>query len=158
MTIDISRLHELFDYDQNTGKLIRKKSARRDFVGGATHHKQCLADGQQLRTTHVIWALVYGYYPLVLIDHKDGDQKNNRLSNLREATDAQNQQNKLYKGEYSSCVVEKKDATRKKPFAVRVRFNGMRIHGGHYSTREEAEQVAKKIKLKAHGEFAAERR
>lgn len=107
-------------------------------------------------TPHVIWCLVTGQWPAGLIDHINGDQTDNSWGNLREATPSENQYNKLYKGNYTSCVVEKKDAARKKPFAVRVRYDGHRYHLGHYATREEAEQVALKFKLDNHAEFSAE--
>jgi hypothetical protein len=41
----------------------------------------------------LVWALVHGSWPAALLDHKDRDKLNNRLSNLREATAAQNSQN-----------------------------------------------------------------
>jgi hypothetical protein len=48
--------------------------------------------GQRLRTHRVVWALTHGEWPDV-VDHIDGDRANNRISNLRNVSKAENARN-----------------------------------------------------------------
>lgn len=155
MKPSLKTLHSLFDYEPASGKLVRIKSSRVDMVGAVAHHRQVEIFGKRYMTTHVIWAIVHGVWPKELIDHIDGDQTNNRLANLREATAAQNQWNKLHKGKLPTGVVFKSDAKRAKPWAVRFRWHGTKFHFGSYATKEEAIEVANRERAKLHGEFSS---
>lgn len=48
--------------------------------------------GQRLRTHRVVFALTHGDWPDV-VDHIDGDRTNNRISNLRNVSQAENARN-----------------------------------------------------------------
>lgn len=45
------------------------------------------------REHHIVWLFVTGALPKAHIDHRNGDRADNRISNLREATNAQNREN-----------------------------------------------------------------
>lgn len=48
--------------------------------------------GQRLRTHRVVWALTHGEWPDV-VDHIDGDRTNNRIGNLRNVSQGDNNRN-----------------------------------------------------------------
>jgi len=99
------RLRQLLDYDSATGDLMWR--IRPDYgkawntkhagkVAGYRHLKNFVVRiNRRGYPAHVlIWALVTGAWPSQSIDHKDRDPWNNRWLNLREASPAQQCQNR----------------------------------------------------------------
>lgn len=87
------RLKQLFDYEPETGKLIHRRLKR---VVGSNAPDYLLAkvDGKCYRVHRLIWLWVYGQLPIGEIDHINRERTDNRLSNLRDVSRAQNMQNK----------------------------------------------------------------
>jgi hypothetical protein len=93
----------------------------------------------------------------LVVDHINGDTLDNRRSNLRIATIAQNLRNKKtpssntsgYKG-----VVDTKCKLRKRRFKAQVKFEGKRHHIGYYLTAEEAAHAYNIKAAELFGEFA----
>jgi uncharacterized protein YkuJ len=52
------------------------------------------AFGHRLQAHRVAWLLYYGVWPKYNIDHVDGNIQNNKIENLRDVTQAENQRNK----------------------------------------------------------------
>ncbi len=81
-----------------------------DTTGG--YHRVGLPSGRGVTVHKLVWALTFQELPAKdkEIDHIDGDRKNNKVSNLRVVTKAQNQSNRkpnslgasTYKGVYKS--------------------------------------------------------
>lgn len=103
------------------------------------------------------WAMTFGYWPKIL-DHKDGDPKNNRLSNLREATHTQNCHNSGKRGSNTTSKYKGVDFCKSrsgtKRYKVRVGANGKRYTIGWFRTEEEAAKAAKEAYNKYHGEYS----
>lgn len=94
------RVRELFDYDSETGSLVRKVSRSSNTKpGDAAGYKGnngylCVTiDGHHYLVHRVIWMYVHGYFPEHYIDHINRDKCDNRLENLREATNKCNMRN-----------------------------------------------------------------
>ena len=79
-----------------------------------------------------------------LIDHIDQNKKDNRIANLRKATNAENQQNRDVKG----CYFEKA----RNKWQAQITINGKCKYIGRYDTFEEAHEayLAKKRILHSH--------
>jgi hypothetical protein len=103
------QLRATFSYDSATGvftrlvdgercghNLNRPAAKRGDVVGyvGAGGYVLIRAGARSYRAHRLAWLYVYGEWPGEFIDHIDGNVKNNAISNLRKATNSQNQQNK----------------------------------------------------------------
>lgn len=147
-------LEKLFSYDPETGVVNR-------LVGkfgqtGPIKSTQVSVNGKRYMKTHIIWVLVTGSWPTApIIDHRNGDNTDNRWNNLREATHKQNTYNKIGCGQYPKGVVFKKDAGRKKPWAARIRLaNGYKHNLGHYETMEEAAEAYEKAAAIIQKDFA----
>lgn len=160
MKLSIEQLRKDFRYEPETGHLFRLRAA-------AAHHegRVPLESREQLRhfghvymATHLIWAIVHGYWPTKLIDHRDGNKANLRLDNLREATHQQNQFNKVAFGQFPKGVVFKGDAKRAKPYAAVIRIAGRKTTLGHFKTAEEAGLRYMQAAQELQGDFALHNR
>ena len=101
----------------------------------------------------IVFAMHYDVFPK-MIDHIDGNPKNNKIENLRKADDKQNQWNqKLHSRNTSGFknVFFRKD---KKKWACRLQVNGKTISRGAFNTPEEASVYAEQLRIQFHGEFA----
>lgn len=98
------------------------------------------------------WLYVYGRFPDHLIDHINGDRQDNRISNLRQATNKQNCENqKLHatnKSGYRGVVLHKRTGK----WQAQVRHNGVNLYLGLYDTPEMAAHVVsgKRTELFTH--------
>lgn len=96
----IQYLYEVFDYDLESGALTwREKTNNVVEVGGAAGYiredgyVEVGLAGHPHRAHRVIWAMLYGYWPDHLIDHKNGIRHDNSFENLRYTDRTLNLQN-----------------------------------------------------------------
>lgn len=146
-----SDLRKRFSYDPDTGVL------RRNFTygvkRGVVNFRKVKIDGITILTPRLIWLLVYGYWPDVLIDHKDRDITNNRINNLREASYEQNAQNKACKNIHGLKGITFKPGE-KSPWMARIQYNGSRITLGHFITKGAAAEAYAKAAEKYFNDFS----
>jgi len=92
------------------------------------------------RNHRVVWFLNYGSVPDVL-DHIDGDKLNNRVENLRPATNSLNSRNS---GVFGKIKYRGVCMSRGK-YRSRLVRNGKEIRSGHFKTAEEAARAYDKF-------------
>ena len=98
--IEQKTLIELLDYNPKTGQFKWRKKRRgvsTDKVLGTCNgfgYLRITVCGQSYYAHRLAWLYVHGTMPKDEIDHINGDKGDNRITNLREATGLQNQQNK----------------------------------------------------------------
>lgn len=94
-----SELLESLSYDPMTGIFLWKQTRRRTEIGkpaGTTdfYGRSVICKDKQRHFAHrLAWFYVHGEFPSKDIDHINGDNSDNRISNLRLATHAENMQN-----------------------------------------------------------------
>lgn len=91
----------------------------------------------------------------LIVDHINGDTKDNRRNNLRICTRAQNNQN--VEG-YNVYDRRTQRPNTKKPWGVQVTHEYKTVCGGSYATIEEAERAAKALKEKLRGQYSVTKR
>ena len=156
----IERLRQYVAYDPETGALIWRITSGRAIEGRAaggvdpsTGYHRVRIDGHMLLTHHVVWALVKGEWPLQL-DHEDRDKSNNRVGNLRPATQQQNMGNMGRPRHNTSGMkgVSFHKATGK--WQAQISRNGQHVGLGVYVTKEEAATAYEAAAKEHFGEFA----
>lgn len=101
--------------------------------------------GTQVREHRVAWAMHYGEWPIGQIDHINKNKSDNRISNLREVSPAQNARNmKRYSTNTSGVVGVSWDGS-KGLWSARIGVDGKTKNIGRFKTKMEAEK-ARKIK------------
>ena len=97
MTSD--ELKEILSYDASTGIFRRKvglfpNREAGDIAGSTCEGFVCIKIQNKTYKTHrLAWLYVYGKWPAKQLDHMNGVRNDNRISNLREVTNSENNQN-----------------------------------------------------------------
>lgn len=162
-------MRELLDYDIDSGLLTWKWRDRKWFTrdqdwrrwntrfagqefgtvaAKGYRHGRLDALGFGKRLAHrVIWFWTWGYWPECL-DHIDGNPLNNRLDNLREVTNQENQKNAKRRCDNTTGVtgVHWHKATGK--FQASIKVDGRKIFLGLHETLEEAAAARKDAEIK----------
>lgn len=93
---------EYFSYDYKSGKFIwLKNSCVVDRVGTEAGsldkygYRILRLKMKRYKAHRVAWYLYYGVWPIKFIDHINGDVSDNRIGNLREVSNRENQQNQV---------------------------------------------------------------
>lgn len=88
------------------------------------------------------------------IDHIDGDKLNNRVSNLRFCSQAENSRNQTLKRNNTSGYKGVSIIRSTKKWATQVKIDYKKYYFGCYDTAEEAASIYDTVALQLHGEFA----
>jgi len=101
----------------------------------------------------LIFMMHHGYMPKI-VDHADGDFLNNRIENLREATEAQNGYNKRASIRNTSGLKNVSWCKPRKKWVVMIWVDKIPKYIGGFADIELAELVAIEAREKHHGAFA----
>lgn len=160
----IEVLKEYFYYDETSPSCLRWNCTKKDKRCHIIENEivgQCNRDYYTLKFNtiwyqchRIIWKMHTGNDPIELIDHIDGNTKNNKISNLREATFKQNNLNIKIRKDNSSGVIGVYWMKAKKKWKVEIsNSSGQLKYHGLYSDFEEAKKLATELRIKEHGEW-----
>lgn len=141
-------IHELFDYDPDTG-LFTRTSTRGGQVKGSLAgytredgYTYIRVLGKQYLGHLLAWYYYYMSWPIEQIDHINGIKNDNRIVNLRDVTQSINQQNQLRAPVTNlSTGVLGVSKVAEGRFKARATINGVRKSLGTFNTLEKAEQA-----------------
>lgn len=136
-TVAVELLHKTFIYDPALGTLTRRKDNK--IIGGVGDSGYIIINwNKQIWRVHrIMWAMFYGHWPEIDIDHIDRNKTNNCINNLRLVSRSANVFNAAPRsdnlsGQRGVCF----DATRDKWMARRGT-----VFIGRYDTKEKATEA-----------------
>lgn len=143
------RLKEIFSYDD--GQLLRRGKAAGSI--NKRGYRAIYVDGKIYKAHRLVFLYHHGFLP-VQVDHIDGNKDNNRVENLRAATNSQNrmncgaQQNNTsgHKNVYWDKSINK--------WTAKVRLHKKLYGFGKFDNLNDAITAAMTGRQKLHGQFA----
>jgi hypothetical protein len=154
--ITVDELKNLLDYCPESGifrwKVSNKNVKLGQVAGCSTDGRILIGINKSLYKAHrLAWLYVYGELPDLQIDHIDGNEANNRIANLRLATNAENGQNKKKaRRDSQTGLIGVTLHKRSGLFRATIQVEGKRQSLGYYKTAEEAHQAYLKKKREIH--------
>ena len=151
-------LHEVLRYDPETGKLFWKERGpeliaeyriRKGWNAKFAGKEALIAKkgdgylvgrvfGRCCRAHQVAFAMSYGRWPTAPIDHIDGDRRNNRLSNLREVTAAENNRNAKVRSDSKTGVVGVRWYKASRKWEAQISYDGKKKFLGLFEAFDDA--------------------
>ena len=164
-SISAKYAREILDYDPETGIFRWKwregvsKRINARYAGKAAGCVQrvgyvLIGINSRLYQAHrLAWLFVYGEWPPKDLDHRDGDKGNNRIANLRLATNQENQRNVGLQKNNSTGIkgVHWHKGTGK--FRAEISVGDKRRHLGYHDTLAEAAAARAAAEIKYFGAF-----
>lgn len=154
--LTVERLKELLEYNLDTGvftwKVPRGRGMGAGSIAGSSNkynYRQIGVDGKLYLAHRLAWLYVHGKWPDNGLDHINGDNQDNRISNLRDVDHVVNSQNQRKASRNSSSGLLgafKKDSH----WISQIQVNGKIVRLGTFLTPEEAHQAYLKAKRELH--------
>lgn len=155
------RLLDHLHYDPNTGLFTWRKprpKVRVGMIAGTTtnsHSRRSIViDGKAYLGGRLAWFYVTGHWPKEQIDHINRVGTDDRFANLREATQAQNQQNTAQCGKHGLKGIRHNPTSKRNPWCAQISHNRKNIHLGVFDTPEKAHAAYTSAARRLRGKFA----
>ena len=148
-------VRSILDYNPETGVFTWKEGRRgvkKGAIAGHIHpsgYRFIMVDGRHYQAHRLAWLYYYNEWPKGLLDHKDRDPANNRISNLRECTRSENAHNSM-KSWGSSKYRGVCWCKRANKWVARISVNNKVIYLGVFDDELEAANAYKQAKEKYH--------
>lgn len=156
--MNVERVRKLLEYKPETGELFWRESRGRVKKGARAGSPVARADGKtywyirvddrKYLVHRIIWYITFGYWPTE-IDHINGDEQDNRLSNLRDVSHSINQQNIISRKKLSKLPMGVK-ATPAKKYQARIWIGGKHLYLGTFDSIDQASGAYKRAKKRYH--------
>jgi hypothetical protein len=156
-TLRQEQIKELFYYDDGNlyWKIAKQGVAVGRKVGNGIKNKylQVMVNRKGYLVHRLIATLHYGDFE-GLVDHIDGDTRNNKIENLRIVTMEQNLWNAKRSKTNTTGIKGVSYIVSKQKYQATICIKGKNKNIGYFSSLTEAEQAIKKARQELHGEFA----
>ena len=150
-------LHTLFE--ERDGELYRKVTRGGSKAGSRAGHvgnrgyRIVVVNGRQYMEHRLIW-IMHGNDPVQMLDHIDGNQLNNRIENLRPATNSQNQMNMRLPKDNTSGIKGVSWNKREQRWIGQVMLNQKSYRTKFFKDKEECGRAVAELREKLHKDFA----
>lgn len=145
---------EHLEYNPDTGEFVWIKPTTARIISGSKagskykdgyYRIQLL--GKIYKRSRLAWLYVYGNFPSNHIDHINRVRFDDRISNLRDVSNLENNRNKSYKPSSSGVtgVLWYKPNSK---WVAKIRVEGKLLHLGYFDNLEDAIKVRKEAEIK----------
>jgi hypothetical protein len=149
----------LWSYDPETGVFTWKVRAHvhlsiGDAAGCLNNRGRLMLKfkGNAFQGSRIAWLIMTGSWPSREVDHEDGDQSNNKWSNLRLATHGQNCQNQKLRKD-NSLGMKGVYPRENGKFRAAISFEGKKYNLGTFDSAEDAKASYDAAAIEFHKEF-----
>lgn len=149
-------------YDPDKGIFIHRSGKLKGLQAGCLNQRgrrRIQVAGFKFLTSRLAWLLYYGEWPESTVDHINGDVADDRIVNLRLASESEQQWNRGI-GKNNTSGVKSVSFNKRRaranlgPWESYITVYYKRVHLGFFTDREDAVEARLKAKLVYHGEFA----
>lgn len=157
-----AELNFILQYDENTGSFIwRNKVAKSNRISIGDNAGCVNDDGYiiikicsiRYAAHRLAWKYHYGIDPINFIDHINGNRKDNRISNLREASQFENARNRKKNSNNKSGFKGVYFIVSSSQWRAIATFNGKSVHIGCFNTAQEASNAYNQFSKLNHKDF-----
>lgn len=155
--LTVKRLREVLSYDPLTGTftwlVTLSRNVKTGRVAGVLHSRGYVhiqIDKKVYKAHRLAWLYMTGEWPKDQLDHRDKVRSNNVFLNLREATNAQNHQNKDDTKAIGKSGRRGVSKTPSGKFQATITINGKKLYMGLFPTPDEAHQRYLEAKKELH--------
>ena len=154
-----NRVRDLLAYDPTTGIFTWRARRSRQSSGAIAGYvnkygyRRIGIDGRIYAAHRVAWLHIYGVWPQQL-DHRNGIADDDRIANLRCATNSQNAANRKRRRDNNSGFKGVGWHKAKGCWYARIGFNGQRKTIGYFDDPHVAHMAYVKAATETFGEFA----
>lgn len=148
-------VRQILQYDPSSG-VFTSNGNRVDKLNKTLGYHRVRVNCNRYYAHRLAWLYVHGVWPSDEIDHIDGDKSNNRISNLRHATKAENRRNIPIRSNNTSGVKGVDFCRRTGKWRAFVSIEGKTRHLGYFSKIEDATAARVRAAISVYGEFARE--
>lgn len=160
-SIPLELANAMLVYNPDTGEFRWRVDPRRvgmkpgDVAGSkrSDGYIAIMLKGKSYYAHRVAWLIYHGIWPGMMIDHANGIRSDNRISNLRLATRAQNSSNRK-RNKNSTCPYKGITRTKGGKWIGTIRHAGVANYLGTYDTPEEAHDAYWRAAVALRKEFA----
>lgn len=146
----LPRPSEMFPKPQQANTWNTKNAGKETFTLTHKGYKQGTIFDAKFRAHRVAWALYYGAWPALHLDHINGDRTDNRITNLREVVRSENQRNQKRRTDNTSGATGVSWYVLQGKWVAEIYVDGKKKNLGYFDTYEEAVS-ARKLAEVTHG-------
>ena len=161
LSVSWELLNKQFHYDHLTGVITRLTGTK---IGAAGYYtlkgrNRIMINGKRFLASRLAWFLYYGKWPEKTVDHINGNPSDDRIDNLRLATDSEQQWNKGINRNNTSGVKgvsfnKRRNEAGLSPWEVYITVYYKRIHIGFFNDLEDAVNARREAAMNYHGDFS----
>jgi hypothetical protein len=164
--VDLDEARRRLDYDPSTGLFVwryqaPRKSFQRCLIGtvagrvGKLGYRDIRLNNRFVKAHRLAWGFMTGAMPDSEIDHINRIRDDNRWSNLRLATPAQNNWNVGVRAGNKWGLKGVSFWAKNGKYKAQIAVHGVKHFLGYHSTPEEAHAAYVAAAIRLHGEFAS---